>query len=136
MKKPQEFAKTLYLGDRACKRLIIDGWLRLIALEMDSVIRIVEGSTSLEDDEKIENGRLVFEGVTKYELQPQGFLPCDWIDFVDVISIMENGKSSLRAEFAIGACGETEAIKQISLIIWASSFYLEDPLYPGVKICD
>ena len=34
------FLKTIYLGDRACKAITLDGWNRSIKIEIDCISRI------------------------------------------------------------------------------------------------
>ncbi len=40
---PSEFLKTVYLGDRACKAVVIDGWRNEIKFNIDCVSRVRGG---------------------------------------------------------------------------------------------
>ena len=60
-----DFIKTIYLGDRACKGVVIDGWNSLVKIHIDNISRIrsLSGNWELYTDEDIENGFIVFEFV-------------------------------------------------------------------------
>jgi hypothetical protein len=37
---PAEFLVTIYLGDRGCKGISIDGWNRQVSIQIDEISRI------------------------------------------------------------------------------------------------
>jgi hypothetical protein len=86
MKNPQDLAKTIYLGDRGCKRIIIDGSRGALSIQVDRISRIrsPSGQWDFYADEDIVDGFIVFDGLERFEFQPQGLVPNDWIQFVDI----------------------------------------------------
>lgn len=140
MKTPDEMVKTLYLGDRACKRIIIDGWRKLFAIQVDKISRIrnPSGQWGFYSDEDIVDGMIVFEGVSSFEFAPPGFVPSDWIEFVGVDQISEKteGESHFKLTLSLGAVDQQGEAKEVTLTVCANSLYLEDPSRPGVKILE
>jgi hypothetical protein len=53
--KPEEFVKTIYLGDRACKKIVIDGWDELLKIQVNEISRIrdVSGQWNYYNDENM-----------------------------------------------------------------------------------
>jgi hypothetical protein len=127
---PIEFFKTVYLGDRRCKQLIIDGVAAEIRLQIDLISRIRGSQWNYYADEDIPDGFLVFEGVIKFELMPQGPLPNDRID---IVSVSETAVKGLyRFEFSLDAISAVDD-DEVTLTIIAKEFCLADA--PGQKIC-
>jgi hypothetical protein len=83
---PIEFLKTIYLGDRACKKILIDGWNRRFYMQVDCISRLEKGTHSWNyyNREDIENGWLVFSEVKGLGFKPDGFIPNDYINGIDV----------------------------------------------------
>jgi hypothetical protein len=140
MKTASEFVKTLYLGDRACKRIIIDGWRKRLAIEVDKISRNRNpaGQWEFYSDEDIVDGMIVFEGLGSFEFVPQGFVPSDWIEFVSIDQMCEvsRDKPHFRATLSLGAVDEQGNAKELTLTVCATSLHLEDPSRPGVKITE
>ncbi|MGE6786753.1 DUF6258 family protein [Ensifer adhaerens] len=40
MMKPDEFLSSIYLGDRACKAVVLDGWKGEVKIQMNAVSRL------------------------------------------------------------------------------------------------
>lgn len=135
--KPEEFIKTIYLGDRACKKIEIDGWNKIIKIQVDEISRIRNSSGQWDyyNEENIKDGYLVFENSSFFVMNPQGYLPNDWIDIVSVIEQETMFEFILSVGHAGIINGEAKYI-EITLSIKAQQFYLEDPLKPGIKICE
>src|SRR5258708_3314646 len=78
---PLELLKTIYLGDRACKSLLIDGWNDRIVLQVDTISRIrsVTGNWEYYTDEDIVDGLIVFTNATSISFEPNGLMPNDLI---------------------------------------------------------
>jgi len=135
-----ELVKTLYLGDRACKRVTIDGWHKRLTIEVDKISRIrnPSGQWDFYSDEDIIDGLIVFEGLSSFEFAPQGFVPSDWIEFVRIDEICEKSpvKPHFRATLSLGAVDEQGNAKELTLTVCATSLHLEDQTRPGVKITE
>ena len=140
MKTACDLAKTLYLGDRACKRIIIDGWRKVLAIEVDKISRIrsPSGQWDFYSDEDIIDGTIVFAEVSSFEFVPPGFVPSDWIEITAIDQISERSVDGLqfRATLSLGAIDREGNAKEVTLTVCATSLYLEDPKHPGVKIVD
>lgn len=78
---PDDFIRTLYLGDRACKRVEIDGWKKEVRVLVDCISRIrrPDGIWDYYTDEDLPDGQIVFEGVRSIVFDPPGPLPNDYI---------------------------------------------------------
>jgi hypothetical protein len=89
---PPDFLKSVYLGDRGCKRLLIDGWNRRFAMQVNCISRIPKGETywNFYTDEDIDDGWLVFEGVASLSIEPVGAIPDDFIGDITVIPSGDN----------------------------------------------
>jgi len=139
----QTFAKSVYLGDRACKALHIDTWNRRVTIQIDTISRIrsTSGEWEYYTEEDIEDGLLVFDGVTFFSLSPPGCLPNDWISIVDVESVSEQDGVSLsnpqfRFTLSLGAVTEAGEGQELSLTLVAAGIHIEDPARPGITITD
>ena len=73
----EEFLRTIYLGDRACKALLIDSWKQRVAIQVDSISRLRPGSKTWDfyAEGDIDDGWLVFSGVRSLRFEPSGPLP-------------------------------------------------------------
>lgn len=136
---PVEFIKTIYLGDRLCKSIDIDGTQGRIAIQVNLISRVRSSSGNWEyyDREDIEDGLLVFSGATGIRFDPSGPLPNDLINDLQVVD--ESSKFHRPAYLfrisisSVGAAGDsTEVIVEIQ----AEGIHLEDPKKPGIKIVD
>ena len=79
---PTEFVKTIYLGDRACKAIIIDGWNSCVRLQVDCISRVrdMTGKWDFYTEEDVSDGFIVFDGVGAIELRNAGHVPNDSIN--------------------------------------------------------
>ena len=140
MKTENEFIKSIYLGDRICKQIIIDGLHKVLAIEVDRISRIrnTSGKWDFYGGEDIVNGRIVFGGLISFEFNPCGFVPSDWIEFIDVNQMFGASmeKSHFKATLSLGAIDSKGNAQDIILTIIATSLYLEDLSKPSLKITD
>jgi hypothetical protein len=133
--QPAEFLKTIYLGDRACKSIALDGWNRRVVIEVDEISRIrsKSGNWDFYNEENIVDGRLVFSEVRSVLFDPAGPLPNDYISGLDVSPLSDG---YFRFEFSAASGNETPPYKskEVSVLIEAKRLHLEDPAYPEVVI--
>ncbi len=126
---------TVYLGDRLCTRLVIDGWKEQVSLHVDVISRIrgCRGDWDYYTDEDIVDGRLVFTGVTRLRLEPSGPVPNDLINQIQVLEV--NVPQSSRNEFlfriSVGSVDEAGSSNEVLIEIQAKDLHLEDPAKPG-----
>lgn len=71
---PDEFLRTIYLGDRACKSLVLDGWKNEVKIQIDSISRVRGEAWDFYTEEDVDDGFLVFEGsITFPSIRPAEF---------------------------------------------------------------
>jgi hypothetical protein len=135
---PAALLKTIYLGDRACKGIVIDSWNKQVAVHVDVVSRIrsATGTWDYYADEDIKDGRLVFTGVSMLRFDPAGPIPNDLIDEIRVTEVKE--LQSRRSEFAfrisVASVDETGRSTDVTVELRAEDLHIEDPARPGELI--
>jgi len=124
--------KSIYLGDRACQSVEIDGWNSLIRIKVNCISRVrgPSGTWNYYTDEDIAEGRIVFAGVKSFEMQNAGYLPNDQ---VEIKFLGTDGPLSV-IEVWIGSVDERSEYHDIVLKLTCEYIYLEDPRKPGCKI--
>ncbi|MGA3373674.1 MAG: DUF6258 family protein [Terracidiphilus sp.] len=128
-----EFLKTVYLGDRACKSITIDGWGGRVAIQVDEVSRIrsASGHWDYYNEENITDGLLVFTEARSIQFEPAGPIPNDFIEFLEVELLPDD---YCRFKFSLGSVNSSAESTEILLRIEAKQVHLEDPASPGVPI--
>jgi hypothetical protein len=131
---PAEFLNTVYLGDRGCKSISIDGWNTCVSVHVDEISRIRSktGNWEFYNDENIIDGRIVFTDVSAVEFDPSGPVPNDWIELVEV----KPEGDRFVIFFSLGAVDQTGDSKEVTFRVTAKAVHLEDPSKPGVRITD
>jgi hypothetical protein len=130
---PTEFLKTIYLGDRACKCIAIDGWRNRVAIQVDEISRIRSASGNWEyySDENILDGLLVFSGVKSILFDPPGPIPNDYINDLQA-ELLPDG--FFRFKLSISAVNGLPETTEVVVTIDAKQLHLEDPARPGMMI--
>ncbi len=111
-----------------------------VSIEVDAISRIrdVSGQWDYYTAEDIKDGRIVFESVHNYSIEPQGSLPCGWIDFVSVDTVSHSNPSGTRQSYCFtlspGGLDEGGNAIELTMKIIAEDMYLENPAKPGAKI--
>jgi hypothetical protein len=134
---PEDFIKTIYLGDRACKALLIESWNKRVAVQIDVISRLKANTDSWDfyTDEDIKDGWLVFSGVRAIQFVPSGPLPNDYVNDFSVTRLERSQGQTLYAfELSIGSVGEEGIGTEVLVTIEADDVHLEDPTRPGETI--
>ncbi|MFC5476005.1 DUF6258 family protein [Paraherbaspirillum soli] len=123
---PVDFLKTIYLGDRSCKAILIYSWDELVKLQVDEISRVRSSSGQWEfyNDENIEDGFLVFEEVQSISFKPENFLPNDYINDIEVHKL--EGSKYCRFVLYIGSIGQDRHPTEIEICITAANMRLEN----------
>ena len=136
---PEQLLQTIYLGDQACKKVLIDSWNRRVAIQATVISRLRPGAKTWDfySDADITDGWLVFSDVDSVRFEPSGPLPNDLINDISVKPLdSQGGEPAYLFEISIGS-GSVHATgkwTEVLVRIEASRLHLEDPAKPGVEI--
>jgi hypothetical protein len=128
-----EFLRTLYLGDRACKAITLDGWGPAVRVQIDCVSRVRDpsGNWNFYVDEDINDAVLVFADVLSVELRGGGHMPNDSINSLEVVEV--DGDVT-TIEMSVDSV-DAEAVHHDTVVrLRCKKVWLEDPTRPGVRI--
>ncbi|MCM3175868.1 MULTISPECIES: DUF6258 family protein [Paenibacillus] len=126
---PKAFIQTIYLGDRGCKQIIMDGWNSEVRIQVTTVSRVRTTTWNYYSDEDIINGHIVFSNVESIRMEPSGYIPNDSIT---ELKVEELGNGMFLFTFSAYSAKGQDSIEVITSIV-ASGIHLEDPMKPGVK---
>ncbi|ULO05053.1 hypothetical protein H1230_18200 [Paenibacillus sp. 19GGS1-52] len=129
---PNDLINTIYLGDRACKSILIDGWNELVKIQVDSISRVRGETWNYYLDEDIENGFIVFSGIQSIQFEPSGFILNDSINYLKVEQT--DIEDHFLFLFSAYSANENNDYQEVVIKFIAREIYLEDPLHPNVKI--
>jgi hypothetical protein len=126
----KKFVNSVYLGDRGCKLITLDGSNDRVLLQVDVISRTrsLSGNWEFYSDEDIENGFIVFTGVSTFSLTPSGYIPNDLIYWFDVEAApnQEGNEPRFLFKIKIGAASKFGANTEILVQIIAEAIHLED----------
>lgn len=128
-----EFIKTIYLGDRGCKSLLIDGWNGLLKIQVTCISRVRGATWNYYTDEDIQDGYLVFAGLQSVSFSPAGAIPNDLINEIKVEHLEESG-NKYSVILSIDSVDDLGRHTEVTVKLVASEAFLEDPRSPGVRI--
>jgi hypothetical protein len=128
-----EFLKTIYLGDRACKSILIDGCNAEIKVQVTCISRVRSANWDYYTAEDLVDGFLVFEGVTRLTFEPPGFIPNDFIDVVRVEK-PHGDQTKYLVILSVGSADKDGNNTNVEMRIYADSMALEDVHAPGRRI--
>lgn len=141
MVRPEDFLRTIYLGDRGCKSLLIDGWGGRVVMQATVVSRVRSptGHWDYYTDEDIPDGLLVFSGVTSFGITPPGLIPNDLINSVEVEPAAGGAGDSVppqlfRFKISVDCVDAAGRHAEVQIQLEAEGVHLEDPRQPGVVI--
>ncbi|MEI2296767.1 DUF6258 family protein [Ensifer sp. MJa1] len=129
--KPDEFLNSLYLGDRACKAIVLDGWREEVKIQVDSISRLRSGPWNV--NENVRDGFLVFEGVDHVSFDPPGRIPNDEIGSIEFVGY-DGERFTVVIE--LGAADEVSDYGFIKTTIRAKAVAIEEPGEESARIRD
>ncbi len=74
---PSQFIRSVYMGDRTCKSIVIDGWKAEVRLQLDCISRVRGDTWNYYRDEDLPDGIIVLEGAKKIEWDSNNRIPND-----------------------------------------------------------
>ena len=122
---PVEFMRTVYLGDRGCKSILIDGAASETKIQINVISRVRSETWDFYSAEDLIDGRLVFEGVSSVSFEPPGPVPNGLIDVLSVECPSEDS-SDFRFVFVTESVDQTGEATRVVIEILARSVALED----------
>lgn len=136
---PKQLLESVYLGDRACKAVLIDAWRKRVAIQVDVISRLKPETQTWDfhTAADIKDGWLVFTNVRSVRFAPAGPLPNDLINDVSVKATDSPGSQpDYLFELSIGSVDDSGNSTEVFVRVEASGLHLEDPAKPGVEITD
>ena len=131
----EEFLKTIYLGDRYCTKIVMDGSNNNVEIHVNQISRIRDeaGQWNLYYDEDIVNGVIVITNVEKIAFDESGLMPND-----QLYDIYAEELANDSYEFVIEASNidEDANTKDVMIKIIGGGIYISDPKRPNVRITD
>lgn len=128
-----EFLKTIYVGDRACKSVLIDGWKSEVRIQVTCISRVRSESWNCYTAEDLVDGYIVFRGVRSVTIEPHGVIPNDLINDIRA-EPLAGDLAKYLVVLSVDAVDSTGNRTESQIRIRAESMALEDPRRPGVSI--
>ncbi len=117
--------ERLYLGDRYCKRILIDSERASVGIQV-SVISFLRAGTPSWDfytDEDIIGGWLCFENVKSIQFDPPGLIPNDAINGLRIV----NGENETNFSIFISSVSGSGKSSEVEVRILAESLSIRTP---------
>jgi len=130
------FMATVYLGDRACKSITVDGWNERVTLAIDEISRVrsAAGTWDYYNDENVVDGALVFTEVKSFGLVPLGPLPSGYID-VESVQLVDDQEDMFLVKFNVqGTFPLLNSTRMQTIEIVAKGVHIADPRRPGIEV--
>lgn len=121
----EQFMKTVYLGDRFLKEIVIDSYNKEIKLKINLISRIrnSDGIWNNYNDENIQDGYIVFSDVQRFALEPEGVIPNDEINDWECNEI---GDGIYEVSFNVGSYNSENQYQETKISLRAKQICLED----------
>jgi hypothetical protein len=131
--KPEEFLRTIYLGDRGCKAVVLDGWKDEVKIQIHLICRKRTNTSNFYSAEDVEDGFLVFEGVDHVSFDPPGRIPNDEIGAIEFLGY-DGDRFTVMIE--LGHCDGAGKYITVRTTVRAKAVALEKPGEEGARIRD
>ena len=130
-----EFVGSLYLGDRRCMKIVLDGTNRTVSIQVDTISRVrsPDGRWNFHSDEDIDRGYIVITDVSSIDWNESQRMPNDYIGYLRA-EMRNDGRYLIS--FSADSVDEDGSNHEVVLRVVASDMFLADPARPGVEIRD
>lgn len=129
------FVSSIYLGDRGCQKVVIDGWARKVCIQVDTISRIrsPDGFWHYYNDENINDGYIVFKDVQGIVWSNNGKIPNDYVNYLKAIQQSEH---TYLFTFSANSVEPDGTSSEVILQVTASGICLIDPDQPEQEITE
>src|SRR5215471_17536878 len=129
-----DFVRSLYLGDRCCKTIMLDGRNATVRVMVDTISRIrsPSGNWDYYTAEDVVDGVIVFEDVTFVELDNAGAIPNDSINSIEA----RWSAKQVEVTMSIDCVAADATHHETTLRVRCRGVHLEDPSHPEQRIVE